>query len=65
MKLHVHRYFLFITIQIFLFFWPLCFFLLQFLEGASIFFYYNRLWLDAILNYFFDRKVTISGEFNT
>jgi hypothetical protein len=62
MKLHVHRYFLFITIQIFLFS-PL-FFLLQFLEGAS-FFYYNRMWLDAILNYFFDRKVTISGEFNT
>jgi hypothetical protein len=42
----------------------LCFFLLYFFEGAS-FFYYNFLWLDASLNYFFDKKVIVSGEFNT
>jgi hypothetical protein len=62
MKLHVHRYFLFIAIQLF-FCFPSVFSCFNFWKEHQ-FFYYNRLWLDAILSYFFDRKVTVSGEFN-
>jgi hypothetical protein len=65
-KLPVHIYIYIYIVYCYpdIFVFPLSFSLLQFLEGASIF-YYNCLWLDAILNCFFNIKVIVNGEFNT